>query len=55
MPTVYDDVAFGPLNMDFPANEIEERVKRTLDTVGALHLIDRPTHRLRAVKKGAWP
>lgn len=51
MPTVFDDVAFGPLNMGLPKNIIEERVKDTLATVGALHLINRPTHRLSGGEK----
>jgi len=53
MPTVYDDVAFGPLNIGFPHAEVEERVKQTLETVGALHLIKRPTHRLSGGEKRA--
>jgi cobalt/nickel transport system ATP-binding protein len=33
-PTVFDDVAFGPLNLDLPKDEIEARVAEALDTVG---------------------
>ncbi len=51
MPTVFDDVAFGPLNMDFPRDEVETRVRTTLERVGALHLIKRPTHRLSGGEK----
>jgi cobalt/nickel transport system ATP-binding protein len=51
MPTVYDDVAFGPLNMGLPAEIVDERVKVTLETVGVLHLINRPTHRLSGGEK----
>ena len=51
MPTVYDDVAFGPLNMDFPKEMVDERVKSTPETVGMLHLINRPTHRLSGGEK----
>jgi cobalt/nickel transport system ATP-binding protein len=51
MPTVYDDVAFGPLNMDLPADVVDERVRATLETVGMLHLINRPTHRLSGGEK----
>jgi len=53
MPTVFDDIAFGPLNIGFPRAEIEDRVKQTLETVGALHLINRPTHRLSGGEKKA--
>lgn len=51
MPTVFDDVAFGPLNMGLPKDIIEEKVRDTLATVGALHLINRPTHRLSGGEK----
>jgi cobalt/nickel transport system ATP-binding protein len=33
-PTVLEDVAFGPLNMGFPAQEISSRVERVLADVG---------------------
>jgi cobalt transport protein ATP-binding subunit len=33
-PTVFDDVAFGPLHMGFPEAEINERVMRALAAVG---------------------
>ncbi len=33
-PTVFDDVAFGPLNLGLPRHEIEARVSEALDTVG---------------------
>jgi cobalt transport protein ATP-binding subunit len=33
-PTVYEDVAFGPLHMGRPADEVRERVKRALAEVG---------------------
>ncbi len=51
MPTVYDDVAFGPLNMGLPADVVDDKVKSTLETVGVLHLINRPTHRLSGGEK----
>lgn len=51
MPTVYDDVAFGPLNMGLPAEIVDEKVRTTLETVGVLHLINRPTHRLSGGEK----
>ncbi|HNY27957.1 MAG TPA: ABC transporter ATP-binding protein [Candidatus Sumerlaeota bacterium] len=45
MPTVYEDVAFGPSNLGLPPGEIETRVTRALETVGAGHLRDRmPCH-----------
>ena len=33
-PTVGDDVAFGPLNLGFPRDEVRSRVSRTLEAVG---------------------
>ena len=33
-PTVFEDVAFGPLNMGCSAEEVRERVLRALDDVG---------------------
>lgn len=38
MPTVEEDVAFGPSNMRLEPHEIERRVAEALDAVGALHL-----------------
>ncbi len=46
MPTVYEDVAFGPLNLGLPPDEVEVRVTQALETVGAAHLRDRPPYRL---------
>ncbi|ATW26009.1 energy-coupling factor ABC transporter ATP-binding protein [Candidatus Formimonas warabiya] len=53
MPTVFEDVAFGPLNMGLPVEEVQERVNRALDTVGALHLKDRPPYKLSGGEKRA--
>ena len=53
MPTVFDDVAFGPVNCGLPEGEIEERVDQVLDRVGAAHLRDRPASRLSAGEKRA--
>lgn len=33
-PTVFEDVAFGPLHLDYPRDEVEERVTRALAAVG---------------------
>ncbi|RJR42538.1 MAG: ABC transporter ATP-binding protein [Desulfobacteraceae bacterium] len=53
MPTVYDDVAFGPLNLGLPLKEVEERVERALSTVEALHLKHRPPYKLSRGEKRA--
>jgi cobalt/nickel transport system ATP-binding protein len=51
MPTVFDDVAFGPLNLGLPPEEVEERVMHALETVGARHLKNRPPYRLSGGEK----
>ena len=38
MPTVFDDVAFGPLNLGLPPDRVRERVHEALRQVGALAL-----------------
>lgn len=53
MPTVYDDVAFGPLNLGLPPEEVDARVTAALTTVGALHLKDRTPYRLSGGQKRA--
>ncbi len=51
MPTVFDDVAFGPLNLGLTGAEVEERVRETLGRVGAEHLRDKPPYRLSGGEK----
>ena len=51
MSTVYDDVAFGPLNLGLPVEEVHSRVEMALGTVGVLDLKDRPPHRLSSGQK----
>lgn len=46
MPTVYEDVAFGPTNMGLTETEIEERSVHALELVGMLSLKDRAPHHL---------
>lgn len=53
MPTVYEDVAFGPVNLGLSSEMVDERVKSVLETVGCLHLIHRPPHRLSEGQKSA--
>ncbi|MBI4595337.1 MAG: ABC transporter ATP-binding protein [Candidatus Tectomicrobia bacterium] len=53
MPTVYDDVAFGPLNLGLDRDKIEERVYDALKTVDCLELKDKPSHHLSSGQKGA--
>jgi cobalt/nickel transport system ATP-binding protein len=51
MSTVYNDVAFGPLNLGLPLEEVDQRVQKALKTVEVFHLKDRPPHRLSSGQK----
>jgi cobalt/nickel transport system ATP-binding protein len=46
MPTVRDDVAFGPANLGLRGAELESRVSEALEAVGMAHVADRPPHHL---------
>nr|WP_103961704.1 ABC transporter ATP-binding protein [Nonomuraea solani] len=46
MPTVRDDVAFGPANAGLRGEDLDRVVKDALDRVGMLHAADRPPHHL---------
>jgi cobalt/nickel transport system ATP-binding protein len=46
LPTVRQDVAFGPANLGLPPAEVERRVARALDQVGMGAFADRPPHHL---------
>ena len=50
-PTVFDEVAFGPLQMEWPREEILERVHRAMADLGIEALKDRPPHRLSGGEK----
>jgi cobalt/nickel transport system ATP-binding protein len=51
MPTVFDDVAFGPQNMGLPTGEVERRVREALERVGVWHLRAKPPYRLSGGEK----
>jgi cobalt/nickel transport system ATP-binding protein len=51
MPTVAEDVLFGPLNQGLAPDEAEEQADRALATVGAMHLKSRPPHKLSSGEK----
>ena len=53
MPTVFDDVAFGLLNLGVPESDVKRQVMRALETVGALHLSNRPPYKLSGGEKRA--
>ncbi|MGP3955719.1 energy-coupling factor ABC transporter ATP-binding protein [Nonomuraea sp. 3N208] len=46
MPTVREDVAFGPANLGIRGEELERRICEALERVGMLNMIDRPPHHL---------
>lgn len=51
MPTVEEDVAFGPMNMNLEPAEVERRVKEALERVGCLHLAKRSPQQLSGGQK----
>lgn len=51
MPTVAEDVAFGPANLGIEGAELTERVRRALDRVEASDLADRVPHHLSGGEK----
>ena len=51
MPTVHDDVAFGPLNLGLPPEEVETRVTNALTLVGMAHVAKKPPYRLSEGQK----
>lgn len=53
MPTVAEDVAFGPLNAGLPGDQVERRVAAALERVGVSHVRGRPPYRLSAGEKRA--
>lgn len=51
MTTVYDDVAFGPRNYKINEKEVEKRTLNALDTMGIMHLKNRPPYKLSGGEK----
>jgi cobalt/nickel transport system ATP-binding protein len=50
-PTVFDEVAFGPLQMGWSSAEVTARAETTLDVMGISHLRDRAPYRLSGGEK----
>lgn len=46
MPIVFDDVAFGPINMNFEKKKVFDLTEKALNTVGMLDHINRSSHHL---------
>ncbi len=53
MPTLFDDVAFGPLNLGLEPDEVKNRVTETLEIVGLDSMADKAPHHLSAGQKRA--
>jgi len=53
MPTLFDDVAFGPLNMGLSAEQVKKRVANALETVGLSEMADKAPNHLSAGQKRA--
>jgi cobalt/nickel transport system ATP-binding protein len=51
MPTVYDDVAFGPLNLGLSGADLEKCVTESLERVGAGHLAKKAPYHLSGGEK----
>lgn len=49
--SVFDEVAFGPLQLDWPKNEVRRRVDEILSTLGIADLKNRAPHRLSLGEK----
>jgi len=50
-PSVFDELAFGPLQLRWPAAKIRARVAEVLDAMEIAHLRDRAPHRLSGGEK----
>ncbi len=50
-PTVFDDIAFGPLNYGLPIDEIKKRVKESLEAVDMSGFENRLSHHLSLGEK----
>jgi cobalt/nickel transport system ATP-binding protein len=50
-PTVFDEVAFGPLQLRWPKSEVRDRVGAALERFHIAHLKDRAPHRLSGGEK----
>lgn len=50
-PTVFEDVAFGPLHMGYPEDEVRARVEQALMRVGMSACRDRLSHHLSVGEK----
>ncbi|HET7101015.1 MAG TPA: ABC transporter ATP-binding protein [Terriglobia bacterium] len=50
-PTVFDEVAFGPLQLRWPADQVRRKIAETLEMLEITHLKDRSPHHLSTGEK----
>ncbi|MBE0428632.1 MAG: ATP-binding cassette domain-containing protein [Thermoleophilia bacterium] len=50
-PSVWEEIAFGPLHLELEPGEVEERVEATVHILGLEHLRDRPPFHLSSGEK----
>lgn len=50
-PTVWEEIAFGPLQLDLPKKEVAERVAGVINMLGLQSLQDRPPYKLSGGEK----
>lgn len=50
-PSVWEEIAFGPLHLELPRAEIHKRVEQALHILGLEHLKDRPPYHLSGGEK----
>lgn len=50
-PTVRDDIAFGPTNLNLPRDEVDARVASAIGVAGIAHLANKPPHHLSGGEK----
>lgn len=50
-PTVFDEVAYGPLQLQWSKADVVSKVGQTLEFMGIAHLQERPPHRLSGGEK----
>ena len=50
-PTVFEDVAFGPMNMGLPEEEVKQRVEEALEVVGMSEYAHKAPHHLSGGQK----
>jgi len=46
MPSVFDDIAFGPINLGYPDSLIKKKVTKALEAVGLAHFEKRTSYHL---------